>query len=61
MLIMDSLCTSLPFFTKRNDREGQEKRKEKKEKKYYSACRIAIIMKFSTRFRLYICLFLLTN
>ena len=32
MLIMSSLCISLHFFTKRNDREKKKKRKEKKRR-----------------------------
>ena len=54
---MSSLCPSLHFFTKRNDRE-KKKRKEKKERRNIHrnilACKIAMIMKFSTHSRQYI-------
>ena len=59
MLIMSSLCISLHFFTKRNDREEKKSVKRKKRRNIHcnnSACRIAMIMKFSTRSRHYICL-----
>ena len=53
---MSSLCPSLYFFTKRVKREGKKKVKRKNRRNIHgniSACRIAMIMKFSTQSRHY--------
>ena len=55
MLIMSSLCPSLHFFTKRNDKEEEKNVKRRNIHRNISACRIAMIMKFSTHSCHYIC------